>query len=593
VVQTADGYLLGIHRLPYRKREEQDGVLVNAGPRSVTKPVIYLHHGLLMNSEVWVCITQEDRCLPFALVEQGYDVWLGNNRGNKYSKKSTRFSPASADFWNFSMDQFAFHDIPDSIDYILGTTSQPSLSYIGFSQGTAQGFATLSIHPPLNEKINLFIALAPAMSPAGLSNGMVDSLVKASPDLLFLSFGRKSLLSSATFWQSILYPPIFVRLIDMSLSFLFNWSCQNLSSHQKLAAYPHLYSFTSTKSVVHWFQIIRNKSFQMYDDDSSRSLSIGASDRYYKVAKFPTKNIKTPIVLIYGGTDSLVDIRAMLRELPLHTLAFEIKHFEHLDFLWAQDVDKFVFPHVFDALKYYSQSDAQRTNGSARLPSLSFSHAGAVRLRADSGSASGDDRSTPDHLVLMDTPTPIENRKSAAQIARQSQYISAAADSPTMPDSPLLSWEINRPATRRLAESGGNNDSNDNGVQGGDGMHAAALSAPAPPQHPQTRFHDSSSQPTTLRPVPGLEGKKVSGERGSPRRKTRSPAGSGSSQGTVSIAGSITGSGVSAPRFGIQGIRLGTSQPKVSVARSDGIEVEENEKRDIERKGHLTEGSGS
>ena len=39
------------------------------------------------------------------------------------------------DFWNFSMDLFAFHDIPDSIHYILETTRQPSLSYIGFSQG--------------------------------------------------------------------------------------------------------------------------------------------------------------------------------------------------------------------------------------------------------------------------------------------------------------------------------------------------------------------------------------------------------------------------------------------------------------------------
>ena len=133
------------------------------------------------------------------------------------------------------MDQFAFHDIPDSIDYILATTSQSSLSYIGFSQGTAQAFATLSIHPTLNDKVDVFIALAPAMSPAGLRNGVVDALVKASPEVLFLAFGRRSILSSATMWQSILYPPIFVRIIDMSLSFLFDWSSKNISTDQKLA----------------------------------------------------------------------------------------------------------------------------------------------------------------------------------------------------------------------------------------------------------------------------------------------------------------------------------------------------------------------
>ena len=29
-----------------------------------------------MNSEVWVCLTEKERCLPFQLVEKGYDVWV-------------------------------------------------------------------------------------------------------------------------------------------------------------------------------------------------------------------------------------------------------------------------------------------------------------------------------------------------------------------------------------------------------------------------------------------------------------------------------------------------------------------------------------
>lgn len=254
------------------------------------------------------------------------------------------------------MDQFAFHDIPDSIAYILSTTNQPSLSYIGFSQGTAQAFATLSIHPTLNDKVDVFIALAPAMSPKGLTSTIVDSFVKASPDVLFLAFGRRAILGSATMWQSILYPPIFVRLIDTSLKFLFGWTGNNITPHQKLASYPHLYSYTSTKSVVHWFQIIRNGVFQMYDDEAPSPLTSNRT-KYYKVAKFPTKNIKTPIVLVYGGSDSLVDINVMLRELPRHTIAKEIPHYEHLDFLWASSVDHLVFPHVFEALDEYAGSD--------------------------------------------------------------------------------------------------------------------------------------------------------------------------------------------------------------------------------------------
>ena len=73
-MQTKDGYLLGLHRLQWRRGEE--GQRVNSGPNSTRKRVIYMHHGLLMNSEVWVCQTDEKRCLAFELVEQGFDVWV-------------------------------------------------------------------------------------------------------------------------------------------------------------------------------------------------------------------------------------------------------------------------------------------------------------------------------------------------------------------------------------------------------------------------------------------------------------------------------------------------------------------------------------
>ncbi|ERT00200.1 hypothetical protein HMPREF1624_03571 [Sporothrix schenckii ATCC 58251] len=389
VFQTKDGYLLGLHRLAWRRGEEDQKV--NAGPNSLQKRVIYMHHGLLMNSEVWVCTTDVERCLPFVLVERGFDVWFGNNRGNKYSKKSVKASSKSIDFWNFSIDEFAFHDIPNSIAYILETTGQKSLSYIGFSQGTAQAFASLAIHPKLNDQVNVFIALAPAMSPAGLSNGIVDALVKASPQVLYLLFGRRSILSSATMWQSILYPPVFVRTIDIGLSFLFGWKTKNIAISQKLAAYAHLYSYTSTKSVVHWFQIIRTKSFQMYDDDVHPLLA--THSKHTKVAKYPTRNIKTPVVLVYGGSDSLVDIKAMMRELPAQTVATEIPHYEHLDFLWARDVDTQVFRHVFDALDSFTGAEHTKEEyarfRSARHTSLSAANSFHVPKASNNNPSQG------------------------------------------------------------------------------------------------------------------------------------------------------------------------------------------------------------
>ncbi|KZP14048.1 triacylglycerol lipase [Athelia psychrophila] len=318
VVMTKDGYLLGLHRIPAKKGQRKG---------SPGKPVVYLHHGLLMNSEVWVCLTDAERAIPFALVEAGFDVWLGNNRGNKYSKKSIHSSPNRSKFWDFSIDEFAWYDIPDSIQYILDATKAPSLGYIGFSQGTAQAFAALSIHPQLNQKVNVFIALAPAMSPAGLAAPIVDGLMKLSPTLLFLFFGRKAILSSTTTWAQILYPPIFTAVIDTALAFLFAWRSANIAPAQKLAAYAHLYSTASVKSVVHWFQIMRTASFQMYDDSLSlASISPvratkggGYTSASHRPVRFPARNITAPIVLLWGALHSLVDIDVMLAALPDHT----------------------------------------------------------------------------------------------------------------------------------------------------------------------------------------------------------------------------------------------------------------------------------
>ncbi|KZS88890.1 alpha/beta-hydrolase [Sistotremastrum niveocremeum HHB9708] len=352
IVQTKDGYLLGLHRLPFKRSEPR----TSASPISPShapskKPIVYLHHGLLMNSEVWVCVTDPSRCIPFILVELGYDVWLGNNRGNKYSKKAIHATPNTTRFWDFSMDEMCMHDIPDSIAYILSTTGRDTIdAYIGFSQGSAQGFAALSVHPSLNRKISRMIALAPALSPPGLAQPIVDSLMKASPTLVFLFFGRKAILGSAVMWQSILYNPIFNAVIDGGLKFLFNWRGANIDALQKVAAYSHLYSFTSVKAVVHWFQIMRRGSFQMYDDDISSALY---SKSFYSPAPFPTKNIVTPITLIYGSSDSLVDIDVMLAQLPGHgrTSVVRVEGHEHVDIIWGRDVATKVIPEVVKAVK--------------------------------------------------------------------------------------------------------------------------------------------------------------------------------------------------------------------------------------------------
>ncbi|GMM38092.1 sterol esterase [Saccharomycopsis crataegensis] len=351
-VKTKDGYILTLHRIVGDDDREFG-----------SRPVVYLHHGLLMNSEIWVTMINSDHNLPFVLYQLGYDVWLGNNRGNKYSKKHMWLKPKETKFWDFSIDEFAIHDIPTAIDYILDCTDQPDLTYIGFSQGTAQGFASLSIHRELNSKINGMVALSPAMTPKGLHHPVVDTLMKASPILMFLFFGRRVLLSSATFWSSVIYPPLFIKVIDYCNILLFNWYGNNINFDQKVLSYSHLYSSTSVKTVVHWFQIIRNRSFQMYDDAIGWNIKprrSAATKRHndYVVPTYPTRNIEVPIWLVYGKADSLVDIEVMLEQLPAseNIKAFGVEGYEHLEIIWGDGVEQLVFPHVLEFLKTFKGS---------------------------------------------------------------------------------------------------------------------------------------------------------------------------------------------------------------------------------------------
>ncbi|KAF0544870.1 alpha/beta-hydrolase [Gigaspora margarita] len=377
IVRTQDHCILGIQRLPEGKFStsavdsksyiesmfDRCGISHSAirNEQSYSskgiKPVVLLYHGLMMCSEIWMCNLDEERRLACLLTDAGYDVWFGNARGNKYSMKHSKYKPNSRKFWDYSMDEFALYDLPDTIDYILETTGASSLTYIGFSQGAAQAFAALSINPKLNKKVNLFVALAPATSPKGLQNPIVDAFIKASPNIVYLFFGRKAFLTMTMFWQKVLYPPIYTKLLDTSMKFLFGWSGNNMTEEQKAASYYHLYNFTSVKSLVHWFQIIRANSFQMYDELPPYS-SPTAMGHYCH--RFPTEQIKTPISVFYGGSDSLVKIEVLLKQLPKPVFVKEVPPYEHLDFIWGSEVHTHVFPELFNLLRKYNTCDDEK-----------------------------------------------------------------------------------------------------------------------------------------------------------------------------------------------------------------------------------------
>jgi len=347
-VETKDGYILGIHRILAKKckdgtKEQQERNF---------KGVAFFQHGFMQNSESWIC-RGPGKALAYTLVDEGYDVWLGNNRGNKYSYKHTTLSPQEDEFWNFCIDNFAMSDLPSMIEYVLSFTGSPSLSYIGFSQGTAQAFAAFSINSKLASKINIFVALAPATKVNELKNPVVAAVATSRPKLVYLLLGKKAMLGETLFWRRVLSWQIYSWVIDFFLNFLFGWKAKNLDPKEKPLLYAHLYSYSSVKCLVHWFQITKSQTFQAFDDN----ITIRETSTYksYVLPSYSPSRIVCPMALFYGGQDTVPEMSWLLKQMPEGSFIHKEETYEHLDFMWASTAPKVIDTKVVQLLKENSQ----------------------------------------------------------------------------------------------------------------------------------------------------------------------------------------------------------------------------------------------
>lgn len=137
------------------------------GGRGKGQPV-FLQHGLLSSSADWL-LNGPDKALAFILADAGYDVWLGNARGNTYSQKHINMKNDNPKFWDFSWHEMAMYDLPAEIGYVYdlraivqnNNKTENDMIYIGHSMGTTMMFALLTLKPEFNDKLKAMFALAP------------------------------------------------------------------------------------------------------------------------------------------------------------------------------------------------------------------------------------------------------------------------------------------------------------------------------------------------------------------------------------------------------------------------------------------------
>ena len=75
----------------------------------------------------------KDYPLPVKLLNEGYDVWVGNMRGTQYSRKHTTLdsSDVNSDYWKFSWAEKGVLDVPAAIKKIKSVTGVDKVDYIG------------------------------------------------------------------------------------------------------------------------------------------------------------------------------------------------------------------------------------------------------------------------------------------------------------------------------------------------------------------------------------------------------------------------------------------------------------------------------
>lgn len=136
-----------------------------------------MQHGLTSCSDGWV-LNGPDDALPFLLADAGYDVWIGNARGNTYSRNHTSLSTQHPYFWRFSWHEIGYYDIAAMIDYALATNGQgqKSIHYVGHSQGTSVFFTLMSMRPEYNDKIRTAHMLAPIAIMTHMENPLVRAV---------------------------------------------------------------------------------------------------------------------------------------------------------------------------------------------------------------------------------------------------------------------------------------------------------------------------------------------------------------------------------------------------------------------------------
>lgn len=313
---TDDGYNLLIFRVNLSDSEKAK--LSDEYKKNLGK-IVLLQHGLFDSADSWF-YAGENLSVGFYMINKGYDVWVGNNRGNKYSHSSTDPNVKPKDFFDYCFDDMAKYDIPAFYNYILDYTKQETLIYFGHSMGTSQFFAA-AVDDTTTELVTLKTEKFFAFAPIVYMNHVGSTTLKWITDIkALIGLTAKVLGLYEVFPNSCINEPKWAELVQIACDTL-NLLCDNVipgikidptydimfdDTKKLLTHYP---AGSSIRNLIKYAQAIDmgdKEKFQKYDFGTFENL------KKYGTVKAPywdLTKLKVKTVLLGGDLDELGSVR--------------------------------------------------------------------------------------------------------------------------------------------------------------------------------------------------------------------------------------------------------------------------------------------
>ncbi|XP_070800934.1 lipase member M-like [Pituophis catenifer annectens] len=336
-ILTEDGYYLNVNRIP-----------------GGNKSAILLMHGLTMEGSVWIS-NLPHQSLGFILADAGYDVWIGNSRGNFWSRRHKHLSVNETEFWNFSFHEMGIYDLTAMTEFILQKTGQQKIFYAGHSLGSAIAYVAFSVRPHLAEKIKLFFALGPSytlqktISPIFQIGRLPEVLIK-------LIFGKKEFVllnprQRTALAQQCRRQPV-DELCKQALSLMAGFNLNNLNKSRSDVYISHFPDYTSVKHIIHLSQLMKSGLFR-YFDYGLKNIDIynQTTPPFYRI-----EAVTVPVAMWTGGQDWVcrpMEI-AQLRFRTTNVVYYkEFPDWSHWNFIWGIDAHQRAYKVILGLMEKY------------------------------------------------------------------------------------------------------------------------------------------------------------------------------------------------------------------------------------------------